>query len=116
VELTKDYVNHRPFILQDLQRRIIQYITPAKLKKAAVNQLVWSYGVLYDKERLETGQSTQNIAYAEAIKARDQHKIQLDELREIHRLRHSAADSCETASLDSQGLASDANVEIECSR
>ena len=41
-------------------------------KKHVQRRGLVDYGILYDKMRLETGQSTSNIAYTDMIKARDQ--------------------------------------------
>lgn len=42
---------------------ITSALEPGKINKAPVQSLVWSYGVLFDKQRLLDGKSTQNIAY-----------------------------------------------------
>lgn len=47
----------------DIQRRILQHITPEKLAKASLNQLGTLLGIFYDKERLEQNLSTENIAH-----------------------------------------------------
>lgn len=75
IELTKKYVNHRVEILANFQRKILNAITDAKIEKAPLDRLVWSASVLYDKERLELGKSTHNIAYADIIRA----KVKLQE-------------------------------------
>lgn len=82
IERTKQYVKNRVFILQDLQRKLLNHLTDGKLKKANPQQLVWAYGVIYDKERLETGQSTQNIVYADMIKAKESIKSERQKLIE----------------------------------
>jgi transcriptional regulator with XRE-family HTH domain len=71
IDCTQKYVDNRPFILALEQERIRQHITPAKLAKASARDLAVMFGIFYDKERLETGQSTQNIAYADLVKARE---------------------------------------------
>lgn len=58
----QSYRNNRADIFADSQRLILQYITPEKLKKASINQLGTLFGILYDKEQLEKGRSTQNVA------------------------------------------------------
>jgi len=80
IDLTHSYKKNRADILAFHQRRIIQSITPADLKKAGLRDKIISAGVLYDKERLETGQSTQNIFYADMIKAKSQVDKEIQEL------------------------------------
>ena len=41
-------------------------------KKMVLRRGMVDYGILYDKMRLETGQSTSNVAYMDLIKARQQ--------------------------------------------
>lgn len=57
-----EYKALRIQIFQDMQRLILQYITPAKLRKASIIQLGTLFGIFYDKERLERGMSTENVA------------------------------------------------------
>lgn len=71
IELTKDYVKNRTEILQYKQRELLNAITPTKIAKAHLQQLVWSFGVLYDKERLESGKSTANISYANLLQSQE---------------------------------------------
>ena len=66
------YKDHRADILSSYQQLILNSITPEDLKKAGLSQKMMAYGVLYDKERLERGQSTENIAYADMAKAQAQ--------------------------------------------
>lgn len=55
------YKQNRADILAGKQIEILQALTPDKIKDASALQLVTSMGILTDKERLERGQSTQNI-------------------------------------------------------
>jgi hypothetical protein len=59
------FKRHRAEILAGKQAEILKSLTNEELKKASVYQRVGMFGILYDKERLERGQSTQNVAYAE---------------------------------------------------
>jgi len=70
IELTYKFRKHRGEILANLQRRIIQSITPADLEKAGLRDKVISSGILFDKERLEEGKSTSIVFYADLIKAK----------------------------------------------
>jgi len=56
------YKNNRADILAHKQVSVLAEMTPAKLAQASAKDLSITYGVLYDKERLERGQSTQNVA------------------------------------------------------
>jgi hypothetical protein len=94
IETTKKYVENKAFLIRHLERRVYDNFTDAKLKKANAQQLGILYGTIYDKGQLEEGGSTQNVMYADAIKARDQHKMDLDKLREIHKQRHETI--CQT--------------------
>jgi hypothetical protein len=62
------YKEARADILAFYTGMVLEYITPDKLKKSSAAQLAMIYGTLYDKERLERGQSTANIAYADLVK------------------------------------------------
>lgn len=61
-EETKTYQEHRADILSNLQLKLLSNLDDDRLKKASAFQLVGAAGLLYDKERLERGQSTENIA------------------------------------------------------
>ncbi len=50
-------------MLAEYQRKIIKSITASDIKEAKLKDRVVAFGVLYDKERLERGLSTENIAY-----------------------------------------------------
>ena len=41
---------------------IMRYMTPDKMTKASLSQLVMALGILYDKLRLQRGESTHNVA------------------------------------------------------
>ena len=55
------YKTHRADIIALTGRQILKHLTPDRLEKASAYQLAGMYGILYDKERLERGQSTANI-------------------------------------------------------
>ena len=56
-----DYRENRADVLAGLQAKILASVTTADLRKANLRDKVISAGVLYDKERLETGASTSNV-------------------------------------------------------
>jgi hypothetical protein len=41
---------------------MLQYMSPEKMNKASLSQLIIAFGTLYDKYRLNRGESTENIA------------------------------------------------------
>jgi transposase len=55
------YKKHRADILASKQVELLQALTPDKIKDASALQLITGMGILTDKERLERGQSTQNV-------------------------------------------------------
>ena len=55
------YKQHRADILAGKQGEIIKSLTVDDIKKATAYQRVGMFSLLYDKERLERGESTQNI-------------------------------------------------------
>jgi predicted DNA-binding protein YlxM (UPF0122 family) len=56
------YKNLRADLLAVKQAQVLSHITHKKLLKSNAHQLSMIYGTLYDKERLETGLSTNNTA------------------------------------------------------
>ena len=81
-----NYKNQRADILASYQQIILNSITSEDLQKAGLSQKMMAYGVLYDKERLERGESTHNIASIhgdiqelKALKQAQNHKMQDDD-------------------------------------
>ena len=68
---TRVYQDHRADILANLQLKLLSHLDERRLKKASAYQLVGSAGLLYDKERLERGQSTANHAISISIAEED---------------------------------------------
>ena len=64
----KSFKDNRADILAALQAQIVKHVTPAKLEKATAYQLTGMMSLLHNQERLERGQSTENIAYADMAK------------------------------------------------
>ena len=56
------FVENRVDIVRSKQQQILDALTPDKLEKAAARDLMVGYGILLDKDRLESGQSTSNVA------------------------------------------------------
>ena len=63
------YKKDRADIFAAYQMMILNSIRPKDLQKASLSQKMLGFGICYDKERLERGQSTENIAYADMVKA-----------------------------------------------
>ena len=59
----KRYKENRADILALKGHNLISNLTADKQKEMTGLQLATAYGILYDKERLERGQSTANVAY-----------------------------------------------------
>lgn len=59
---------------------ILKYMSPDKLNKASLSQLIIAFGTLYDKYRLSRGESTSNTAVLNIQKIADS---DLDKIREI---------------------------------
>lgn len=57
-----DYKKNRADILADTQRRVLSAMSDSDIKKASGKDKALMYGIFYDKERLERGESTSNMA------------------------------------------------------
>ena len=90
------YKNHRADILASYQQIILNSLTPKDLEKAALSQKIMAYGVLYDKERLERGQSTENIAYADITKAQEIVDKRLAAFEERYNIKRTATDNVDS--------------------
>lgn len=68
----EEYKSNRADFLAGLQEKVLAGITESDLEKASLRDKVISMGVLFDKERLERGQSTVNLAsiYSQALESR----------------------------------------------
>ena len=63
------YKRHRADLLTLTQATLHDSITPAVINEASLLQRTTALGILYDKERLERGQSTANVDIHTAIEA-----------------------------------------------
>jgi|GEM_PF-3382772 len=52
----------RGSILAEKQRKLLNSIDDSEIKKMAPRDRILGFGILYDKERLETGRSTENVS------------------------------------------------------
>lgn len=57
-----EFTDNRVDIVRSKQQMILDAITPHKIEKATFKDLAVGYGILLDKDRLESGQSTINLA------------------------------------------------------
>jgi len=58
----ENYREHRADIFAEMQKTILSYITPTKLKQTSIQQLSNLFKMFYEKEKLELGQATEHIA------------------------------------------------------
>jgi predicted DNA-binding protein YlxM (UPF0122 family) len=59
---------------------ILKYMTPEKMNKASLAQLIMAFGTLFDKVRLTRGESTQNVA---AINIHKLDSADLEKIRDV---------------------------------
>jgi hypothetical protein len=64
IENIKQVKDNRADTLAVISDTVLNSLTIEDIKKASAYQRVGMFGILYDKERLERGESTQNVAYA----------------------------------------------------
>lgn len=69
LEALPDFKSCRADLLALHQQRLLSSLTGDDIKKASAYQRVGMFSLLYDKERLERGETTQNIGYADYTKA-----------------------------------------------
>ncbi len=62
-QATEIFKENRADVFAEFQRKSLSHCTPSKFKKAGLRDLVVGTGILYDKERLERGLSTENVSY-----------------------------------------------------
>ena len=63
----KVYKDHRADIFALEQKRLLDSIDDKDIKKTPIAARMTSFGILYDKERLERGESTENIAHIHKV-------------------------------------------------
>jgi len=67
-----DFKQVRGDTLALYQRKLLKSLSSGDIQKASPYQRVGMFGILYDKERLERGQTTENIGYMDYNRALDQ--------------------------------------------
>ncbi len=60
-ECNEVYKDNRPDILSHIQTKILEQVDERRLKAADLRDIMVSFGIAYDKERLERGLSTTNV-------------------------------------------------------
>jgi transcriptional regulator len=78
----ENFRKNRASIFADLQRRLLMSMTDEEIKKMSPRDRVVALGICFDKERLEVGQSTINLASLFSV-------IELAEKAEMERLSGS---------------------------
>lgn len=81
-ERLKNFHKNRADIFSFLQSKILNSIDEDAIQKAPLNLKVVSAGILYDKERLERGKSSQNISIVEVQGSIKELQDQADKLRQ----------------------------------
>ena len=71
IDNLKSVKGHRADTLAVVGDTILNSLTPDDIKRSTAYQKVGMYSLLYDKERLERGQSTENIGYYDYTKGLD---------------------------------------------
>jgi len=93
MDLTREVAN--PAIFQEKMQEeilikmesILGYMSPEKMNKASLSQLIMAFGTLYDKMRLHRGESTSNVASLNVHKLADG---DLEKIRDIIK-KHTAS-------------------------
>jgi len=72
IEALDDFKAIKGDTLAIYQRKLLNSLSNADIQKASPYQRVGMFGILYDKERLERGQTTENIGYMDYNRALEQ--------------------------------------------
>ena len=75
VDKLQDFKSQRADLFADIQRKIILSMAQDDYKKVCPRDKAWIIGVLYDKERLERGQSTENVALCSIVEQINRNRI-----------------------------------------
>jgi hypothetical protein len=76
-ERVQKFKDHRADILAGLQEKVVNSLSPADIEKAGLRDRAVVLGILHDHERLERGQSTQNVTHLHAVVRELQREEQL---------------------------------------
>ena len=81
IEALPSFKEQKADVLAVFQQKILNSLTPGDIKSMPVGSRLTGFGILYDKERLERGQSTENISYADMEADRAAIKAEMAQLR-----------------------------------
>ncbi len=77
IEALPSFKEQKADVLAVFQQKILNSLTPRDIKSMPVGSRLTGFGILYDKERLERGQSTENISYADMSAEVEGYKAEL---------------------------------------
>ena len=78
----EQFKEQRADVLAFYQQKLLNSLTDSDIKRMPPGSRLTGFGILYDKERLERGQSTDNIAVEALIEDLHNTQEQLDKVRE----------------------------------
>ena len=82
IEALQSFKEQRADVLAVYQQKLLNSLTDSNIKRMPPGTRLTGFGILYDKERLERGQSTDNIAVEALIEDLHNTQEQLDKIRE----------------------------------
>ena len=82
IEALQSFKEQRADVLAVYQQKLLNSLTDSDIKRMPPGSRLTGFGILYDKERLERGQSTDNIAVEALIEDLHNTQEQLDKIRE----------------------------------
>ena len=82
IEALESFKEQRADVLAVYQQKLLNSLTDSDIKRMPPGSRLTGFGILYDKERLERGQSTDNIAVEALIEDLHNTQEQLDKIRE----------------------------------
>lgn len=83
----RQFVRDRADFLAEMQYRILSTIDNEEIKRAPFGTKIVSMGILFDKERLERGQTTEIISYDDIRARQDALRSQRDQIADALRAR-----------------------------
>ena len=98
-EALDEFNNSKADIIASKEAQILLNLTTEDIQKASAYQKAGMFALLYDKERLERGQSTSNVAYYDIDSSHA--KIAKQRLELLNRIGYSPSDQDLDYSLDS---------------
>ena len=78
----KNFTKNRADMLAHLQSELLNSLTPEAINDIPAHHRMLAMGILYDKERLERGKSSQNISIVEITGSIQELQDQADKLRQ----------------------------------